>query len=150
MPIKAEIDDFLGQRSLAVVGVSRSGKGFAFDIFKQLQARGYRAFPVNPHAENIAGERCYPNLTALPESVGGALVIIPKAQSDTVVRDAAKAGIRRVWLQQGCGSESAIRFCSENGIAVVHGHCILMFLEPVSFFHRLHRGLLGLFGKLPR
>jgi hypothetical protein len=31
----------------------------------------------------------------------------------------------------------------------VHGECILMFAQPSSF-HRLHRWVWGLLGKLPR
>jgi predicted CoA-binding protein len=66
------------------------------------------------------------------------------------VRDAAAAGIRRVWMQQGAESEAAIRFCAENGISAVHGECILMFAEPAAFYHRMHRWVWGLLGKLPR
>ena len=74
----------------------------------------------------------------------------PSSQTDHVVRDAARAGIRRVWIQQGSGTDAAVRFCEGNGMTAVHGQCILMFLEPVAFFHRVHRWLWGLFGKLPR
>lgn len=30
----------------------------------------------------------------------------------------------------------------------IHGECILMFLEPVAAFHRIHRFFKGLFRKL--
>jgi predicted CoA-binding protein len=66
-----------------------------------------------------------------------------------VVREAAEVGIPRVWMQQGSESEEAIRLCEENGISVVSGECILMFAEPAEFYHRMHRWVWGVMGKLP-
>jgi len=56
------VDDFLAQKTMAVVGVSRGGKKFGNAILKDLKQKGYRVFPVNPHAASIDGERCYPDL----------------------------------------------------------------------------------------
>jgi predicted CoA-binding protein len=150
MTTKAVVNDFLSQRSLAVVGVSRGGKKFGNTAYKELKAKGYRLFPVHPNAESIEGDRCYPNLGALPEPVGGVLIVVPPAQTEQVVREVAAAGIHRIWMQQGAESEAAIRFCEENGVSAVHGECVLMFAEPAAFYHRMHRWLWGLLGKLPR
>jgi hypothetical protein len=150
MTTKATVDDFLAQPALAVVGVSREGKKFGNLAYRDLKAKGYRLFPINPHAEVIEGDRCYPNLSALPEPVGGVLIVVPPAEAEHVVREAAKAGIRRMWMQQGAESEAAIRFCEENGMSVVHGECILMFAQPVVSVHRFHRWVWGVLGKLPR
>jgi predicted CoA-binding protein len=150
MTSKAAVADFVSQRRLAVVGVSRKKMKFGNLAFRELKRKGYKLFPVHPHAGQLEGERCYPSLAALPEPVEGVLVIVPPAQAEQVVREAAAAGIRRVWLQQGAGSSAAIRFCEENGISVVHGECILMFAEPAAWYHRAHRWVWGLLGKLPR
>jgi uncharacterized protein len=150
MTSRSAIDDFLRQRTLAVVGVSRGGKKFGNTAYRELKARGYRLFPIHPDAEMIEGDRCYPRLSALPEPVGGVLVVVPPAQTEQVVRDAATSGIQRVWMQQGAESEAAIRLCRESGISTVSGECILMFAEPAAFPHRMHRWVWGLLGKLPR
>jgi len=149
MTAKATIDDFLAQRTLAVAGVSRKRMKFGAMAFRALKKKGYRVMPVNPKAETIDGERCYASLGELPEPVGGVLVILPPPETEKVVRDAAAAGIKRVWLQQGSKSEAAIQFCQENGIAAVHGPCILMFAEPVGLLHRCHRFVWRVIGKLP-
>ena len=145
----AVIRDFLAQPTLAVAGVSRQGKKFGNLAYRALRARGYRLFPIHPTAAEVEGERCYPSLAALPEAVGGLLVVLPPAQTEVVVHDAWRAGIRRVWLQQGAESAVAIHACQQNGIQVVHGHCILMFAEPVGGVHRAHRWLWRLIGRLP-
>jgi predicted CoA-binding protein len=149
MTTKAAVADFTGQEKLAVVGVSRKGRGFGNMAFKELKQKGYRLFPVNPHAETLEGERCFPSLSALPEPVDAVLIVVPPPETEKVVREAAAAGIRRVWMQQGAESPEAIRFCQENGIEVIHGECILMFTEHAAFYHRAHRWMWGLLGKLP-
>ena len=150
MYTKATIDNFLAQRSLAVVGVSRGGKKFGNTAYRELKAKGYQLFPVHPEAEILEGDKCYPSLSSLPEPVGGVLVVVPPAQTEQVVRDATAANIPRVWLQQGTGSEEAIRFCEEHDISVVAGECILMFAEPLKFLHKPHRWVWKLLGKLPK
>ena len=149
MTSKQAVTDFLAQPSLAVVGVSRSGKHFGNAAYRELKSKGYRLYPVHPEAEVVEGDRCYPDFASLPEPVGGALIVVPPEQTERVVRAAAEAGIRRLWLQQGAQSPAAIRFCEENGITAVHGECILMFAEPTHIFHRAHRAVWGLLGKLP-
>lgn len=145
---KTAVADFLDQRTLAVVGVSRSGQKFGNRAAAELRRKGYRVIPVHPEAESIEGERCYPSLRNLPERVGGVLVVVPPPQTEKVVREAADAGIRRVWLQQGAESDAAIEYCREHGMSVVHGMCILMFAQPTGA-HKLHGWLWKLLGKMP-
>lgn len=150
MTTKAAIQDFLAQKTIAVVGVSRSGRKFGNLAYRDLRAKGYRVYPVHPSAERVEEDQAYPNLAALPEKPGGVLIVVPPVQAEQVVREVAQAGISRVWLQQGAESPSAIQFCRENGINVVHNECIMMFTEPVGFLHRAHRWIWGLLGKLPK
>lgn len=147
---KATVDDFLAHEPWAVVGVSRDPKKFGHTAYKELKARGHRLAPVNPKMESFEGDRCYPSLGALPEGAGGALIIVPPAQTEQVVKDALAAGIRRVWMQQGAESDAAIQFCRENGISAVHGECIMMHAANTAFFHKMHRWVWGVLGKLPK
>lgn len=144
------VDEFLHERTLAIVGVSRSGKKFGNAIVHELTGKGYRLFPVNPKAERIGEIPCYPTLRNLPEPVGGVIVVVPPAETERVVRDAHEAGITRVWMQQGAESEEAIRYCHEHAMQAVHGECILMFAEPAGIPHRVHRFFRGVFGSMPQ
>ena len=117
---------------------------------RELRAKGYRLFPIHPEAEKIEDEPCYRNFTSLPEPVGGVLVVVPPGQTEQVVRDAAAAGVTRVWMQQGAESPAAIEFCKEHGLSVIHGECVLMFAEPAAWFHRAHRWVWSVMGKLPQ
>jgi uncharacterized protein len=150
MNTQADIRDFLSQKTIAMAGLSRNEKAFSSSIKKELAAKGYRIIPVNPNAESIGGEECYPTLAAIPEKVGAVLVVTSPAQSEKIVRDAAAAGITRVWLQQGAQSDAAVKACKEMGLTSVWGRCVMMFAEPVGSIHGVHRWFAKIFGGLPK
>jgi predicted CoA-binding protein len=146
---RALIDDFLAQRTLALAGVSRGGEGFGNAVRTELGRKGFVVHVVHPQANTIGGEPCYESLAALPEPVGGLVLVTPPAETSKLVREAFVAGIPRIWMQQGAECEEAIRFCEERGIPVVHHECILMFAEPAAWFHRAHRWVRGVSAQLP-
>ncbi len=144
------IDDFLAQKTFALVGISRSGKKTGNAIFRALQTNGYRVFPVHPAVSSIEEVTCYPNLAALPERVDNLFVAIPPRQTEAVLQEAHSAGISRVWMQLGSSSPAALDFCAQHGMTAVHGECILMYLPQGSAIHKVHRWLRQLFGRMPR
>ena len=143
MTTQSSVQDFLSQPVLAVVGASRDPKKFGNSIYRELKAKGHHVLPVNPHAETVDGDPCYPSLAALPEKPGGVIVVVPPAETEKIVREAAAANITRVWLQRGAESPEAIAYCAANGIQVISGECILMFAEPAAFYHKIHRFFRG-------
>ena len=147
---RTDIDDFLAQRTLALVGASRSGKKFGNALLRELTARGYEVQPVHHEANEVEGLSCVRSLRELPAPVGGVVIVVPPAQTLRVVEEAIAAGIPRVWMQQGSESPDAVRACRERGVTVVERECLLMFLEPAAWFHRAHRWVRGVTAGLPR
>jgi predicted CoA-binding protein len=147
---RSVIDEFLAQKSLAVVGVSRSGAGFGNAVRRDLRKKGYEVHVVHPTAEAIEGEPCAKSLAEVAGKVGGMVLVTPPAETEKLVREAAELGIPRVWMQQGAESDDAVATCHERGVQVVHGECILMFAEPAGWMHRAHRWLRGATGELPK
>ena len=147
------IDDFLAQRRVAVVGVSQKAKDFSRTLFHELLERGYDAVPVNPAAQDIDGRRCFARVQDISPPVDGVLVMTSPAVTDTVVRDCATAGIKRVWMYRATGkgavSGEAVKFCESNGIAVIPGECPFMFLPEGSWVHRLHGMVRRIAGAYP-
>lgn len=150
MASKQSVDGFVAERTLALVGVSRSGKGFGNIVLKELTAAGYTVYPVHPEVPTIGEHPAYPSLSKLPAAVGGVVVVVPPVQAEQVVRDAYAAGIRRVWLQQGATSPAAEQLCRELGMDVVSGECILMFAAPTAWMHRTHRWVWKMLDRLPK
>jgi predicted CoA-binding protein len=139
------VEEFLACGRIAVVGASDEKSNFGNTVYRALRDHGYEVVAVNPHAEQVAGDPCYADLGRVPGTPDGVVVMVGQASAAEVVRACAEHSIRRVWLFKGLGgpgavSDDALRLCRDHGIDVVAGACPLMFLEPVGWFHRLHRG----------
>jgi uncharacterized protein len=150
MTSKDQIKEFLAQRTVALVGLSRSGHAFSNNVYQELKARGYQVYPVNPNAATIEGEPCYPSLSQLPGPVASALFFTPPAETEKAVSAAVAAGIKHLWLQQGAETAEAIRAGQAPSINLVAGECIFMFLPPVALPHKLHGWIKGALGQMPR
>ena len=149
MNSKKMVEEFLAQKRIAVVGVSRKKTKFGNAIYKELKQKGYQVYPVNPNITNHEGDICFPDLHSVPEKLDAVVINVSPAQTEKVVREAKQAGINKVWLQQGSQSDEAVKYCEENGIDCVSNECILMFAQPTAFFHRAHKWVWGVLGKLP-
>jgi len=111
---------------IAVVGASRSPDKYGYRVYKDLKEAGYKAYPVNPSAEEILGDKCYPTLDSLPAKPDAVDLVVPPKVTEEIVRTCKKLGITKVWMQPGSESDEAIQFCEGNGIEVVHGRCIMI------------------------
>jgi uncharacterized protein len=140
---------FVSDKTMAIVGVSSGGRGFGNAAYTELKKRGYRVLPIHPAATTIQGDPCWRSLADLPERVERVLVVVKPGRAEAVVREAAAAGARQVWLQQGAESPAALQACEQLGVEAVHGHCILMFAEPVGSLHAFHRWLWKALRKIP-
>ncbi|HTA11201.1 MAG TPA: CoA-binding protein, partial [Streptosporangiaceae bacterium] len=56
--------------TIAVVGASASPAKAAHSVPAHMQRHGWRIIPVNPHADEILGERVYRLLDDIPQQVG--------------------------------------------------------------------------------
>jgi uncharacterized protein len=150
MTSRSTVESFLAHHGIAVVGVSRTGRGFAHGVWRTLRDKGWDAVPVNPAAPSIDGVPCYATLCDIPRgTVEAAVVVTPRSAAAGVVEDAAAAGIGWLWLQQGSGTDEAVRLCREKGIEAVAGECILMYADGGGI-HGFHKWVWKILGKLPQ
>jgi predicted CoA-binding protein len=153
--LKSAADQFLAQKRIAVAGVSRADKGHGANVVIQgLRKAGYDVFAVNPNAEEVDGERCYPDLKSIPDGVDAVVVGTAPGVSADVVREGAELGIKYAWLHSSFGKGSVSPDATEAGRAagmtVIDGACPMMFLPNVDIGHRCMRWVLGLTGGLPK
>jgi predicted CoA-binding protein len=152
--LKHAAEEFLSQHRIAVAGVSRDSKQPANLTYRRLRDTGHEVFAVNPHADELEGDRCYASVGAIPDSVDGVVVVTPAAASADVVRDCAAVGVPRVWLHRGMGpgstSDEAVAYCRAHGISVIPAGCPCMFGETADPGHKCMRAMLRVSGKLPR
>lgn len=150
--MKAIIEKFVGDKNIALIGVSNNKQKFGNYLLQELTKKGYMVFPVHPVIVDIDGIKCFPDVKSLPVYVTNLIVVVKPERTEMIVRQLKGSSIQRVWLHRGAGkgsgSVAAIEACKEGGIDVVHGFCPMMFFSP-SGIHSFHFWLRKKFGKVP-
>ena len=120
-----QIEEILkNSRTIAVVGLSPKPDRPSYGVARYLQGQGYRIIPVNPGAQEVLGEKAYPNLSAIPERVD--VVDIFRKPEDVlpVVEEAIKIGAKYIWMQEGIVNDQAAQKARRAGLAVVMDRCM--------------------------
>jgi uncharacterized protein len=153
--IKAAAAEFLVSKRVAVTGVSRQPKDHGSNVvYKRLRGRGYEVFAINPNAEEVEGDRCYPDLRSIPGGVDAVVIATKPEIAEDTMRVCADLGIQHVWMHRGPGagsvSPAAADYGRQRGIAVIDGGCPCMFDPTADLGHKAMRVLFTLSGSVPR
>ena len=114
----------LSAKTVASVGLSSNQQKESFGIASYLKEQGYRIIPVNPTANEILGEKAYPDLSSIPEKVDVVQVFRKPEDVPPVVEEAIKIGAKVVWMQEGITHEEAAQKAREAGLQVVMDACM--------------------------
>jgi len=149
------INEFLAQKRVAMIGMSRRRSDFSFMLFEEMCRRGYDVVPVNPKASELFGRRCFARVQDVQPPVEAVLLMTSPEVTDAVVQDCAEAGVRMVWMYRAGGkggavSRQAVEFCREHGMQVVPGQCPFMFWSNAGAGHRIHGFIRKITGRYPR
>jgi uncharacterized protein len=153
--LKEAAAEFLANKRIAVTGVSRTPNGHGGNVvYQRLKERGYQVFAVNPNAEEVEGDSCYPDLKSIPGGVDAVVCGTRPEITESTVRECAGLGIKHVWMHRSFGggsvSQAATDYGRKHGITVIDGGCPLMF-EPTSDpGHQVIRWVCGMTGKVPK
>jgi len=93
--LTAQIEAIFHPKSVAVVGVPRgmkSGKVFLMGLLDQ----GFpgHIYPVHPKAKEIDGLKAYSSISAIPEAVDLAIVLVPHDRALSVIQECANKGVK--------------------------------------------------------
>jgi len=120
------IDEFMAQKSFAVVGSFKNEAKYGYKILKDLKNKGYTVYPVNPGVKEVEGLKCYPSISDITEQVDVVDLVTPPLVTEKILTECLQKGISRVWVQPGAESEAAIQFCNTNNIKVVYNACVML------------------------
>ncbi|WP_243382859.1 CoA-binding protein [Geothrix alkalitolerans] len=127
MAVQDRIQSFLASGPFAVVGASTDRSKYGNKVLRCYQQHGHEVYPINPKAPEVEGLKAYPSLAALPVKVPAISVITPPAATEQVVREAAAAGVKHIWMQPGAESDAAVRAAESLGMSVIAGGpCLLV------------------------
>ena len=117
-------DILLSAKTIASVGLSSNQEKESYWIVSYLKDQGYRIIPVNPTANEILGEKAYPDLESIPEKVDVVQVFRKPEDVPPVVDSAIKVGAKVVWMQEGIAHEEAAQKARAAGLQVVMDACM--------------------------
>lgn len=87
-------------RSVAVLGASTRDRGRANGFIWGMQEMGYpgRIYPVNPHADEIMGYKCYPSLAAVPEVPDLVIMAVGAGRAEQALEECIAKGARNIHM----------------------------------------------------
>jgi len=114
----------LSAKTIASVGLSGNIEKPSNGVGAYLKSHGYRLIPVNPTADEILGEKSYPDLESVPDNIDVVQVFRRPEDVPFVVSDAIKIKAKVVWMQEGIVNEEAAQMAREAGLQVVMDTCM--------------------------
>ncbi len=113
-------------RTIAVVGCSPKPERDSHRVARYLLEQGYRLIPVNPGQREILGQKCYPDLQAIPQAVDIVDVFRRSEHIPPIAEAAAAMGARVLWLQLGIRNDQAADEARRRGLTVIQDACIMV------------------------
>ncbi len=89
------LEAFSCPRSVAVVGASRDPEKLGHVVLSNILKSGYqgKTYPVNPHAEEISGLKCYSSVLDISEPVELAIIALPAKFVASALEECGKKGV---------------------------------------------------------
>ena len=111
-------------KRVAIVGLSADWSRPSNFVAKYLLEHGFAVTPVNPKYDEILGQRCYPDLAAIPTPVDIVDLFQAPERIPPFVDAAIDIGAKVIWMQLGIVHEEAADKARAAGIEVVMDRCI--------------------------
>jgi len=110
--------------SIAVVGLSANWHRPSFFAAKYLIDHGYRVIPVNPSYQEVLGQKCYPRLGDVPDTIDVVDCFRRSEDIPPIAREAIEIGAKVLWMQLGVANAEAAKSARDAGLEVVMDRCM--------------------------
>jgi len=87
-------------RSVAVLGASTQERGGGNQFIRGMQEMKYEGaiYPINPHADEILGLKCYPSLAAVPEVPDLVIMAVGAGRAEDALEECIAKGARNIHM----------------------------------------------------
>ncbi len=92
--------------TLAIIGATDTPGKYGGIIYRDMKAKGFTVFAVNPGRDTVDGDPCYHSVNDLPETPTIAVFVVPAPRGVRVLEQCREAGIRNIWIQPGAFSSA--------------------------------------------
>lgn len=135
-PARARLDALMRPRAVAIVGASANRQSWSGAAIENLSRLGFAGaiYPVNPNYGELAGLRCYRDVTEIEGPVDVALLFVPKKALPTVLEQCGRKGVAGAIIlaggfseasHDGAAEEDALRaLAMREGIAICGPNCM--------------------------
>ncbi len=121
-------------KTVAVIGASPDRRKFGNKALRAFREAGYRTIPINPHYDEIEGERAYASVVDYPDTIDMATVYVPPEVSEQIVESLAQKGIGEVWFNPGSESVDVVTRARALGIRPIQACSIIgIGMSPSAF-----------------
>ena len=130
------VENLLGAKSVAIVGASQKG-AWPLGIYRNLKGAKFPGgvYLINPNYNELFGDKCYPNLAALPEVPDELLILIPTRAVLGVLEEATKLGTKAATIytagfgegddEKGKERAQAMKdLCERTGMVICGPNCM--------------------------
>jgi len=113
-------------RVIGVVGLSPNPDRPSHGVAGYLKREGYTIVPIHPKAEEILGEKAYPDLGSVPREVGIEVVEVFRKPEFAVAhaQEAIDIGAKVLWMQDGVVNDEAAKLAADAGLTVIMDRCM--------------------------
>jgi predicted CoA-binding protein len=112
--------------TVAVVGASDDPDKYGAVVYRDLKAKGFTVFAVNPNRDEVDGDPSYPSLAALPEKPTIVDFVVPPPVTLGVLHACLDLGLTNVWIQPGAESPAVLAFVQEHEFNYMANACIMV------------------------
>lgn len=118
--------------TVAIVGASPRADRYARKALELLHEYRHHPIPVNPAYDKILGEKCYPNISAVPQPIDTVTLYLRETLSNPLIDEIIKVKPRRLIMNPGAENPVLAARAREAGIEVVEA-CTLVLLRTGQF-----------------
>jgi len=90
-----------------------------------MKRAGYRVIPVNPNETQVFGDKAFPSLADVSETIDLVNIFRRPEEAGRAVDEAIAIGAKGVWLQEGVIDYAAAERARAAGLLVVIDRCWL-------------------------
>lgn len=114
------------ETTLAIVGATDARGKYGGIIYRDMKAKGYKVFAVNPGRDTVDGDPCYAKVSDIPETPTIAVLVVPAPRGVGVLDDCSAAGVTNIWVQPGAFSTELRDALNEGDFDWIAEACVMV------------------------
>lgn len=112
--------------SIAVIGATDHPSKYGGIIYRDMKAKGFPVFAVNPYRSSVDGDPCWRSVKDLPETPTIAVFVVPARRGLGVLAECEEAGIENIWIQPGAFSSEMRDFLESSDLHWLANACVMV------------------------